>query len=154
MQAPASASPSTPDTDDTEHTLFEGHPAMVPNLLTLLVTVLTLGLALLYLWVRTRGTHYRITNQRVIIERGLFSKRMDQVDTYRINDYVVERPFGQRIMGTGNIMLSSIDRSNPKVEIIGIKTDVLALYEQLRKATEEQKIRRGVRTLDNTEHAM
>ena len=95
MQAPASASPSTPDTDDTEHTLFEGHPAMVPNLLTLLVTVLTLGLALLYLWVRTRGTHYRITNQRVIIERGLFSKRMDQVDTYRINESnltVTQRP--------------------------------------------------------------
>lgn len=62
----------------------------------LLVTVLTLGLALLYFWAVSRATRYRVTTQRVVIERGLLSKRLDQVDLYRIQDYVVERPFGQR----------------------------------------------------------
>lgn len=143
---------TTDSTNNAETTLFEGNPALVPNVWALLVSVCTLGIALLYFLIRAKQTHYRITSQRVIIEKGLFSKRMDQIDTYRINDYVVERPLGQRIMGTGNIVLSSIDRSNPEVRIDDIKTDVLALYEQLRKATEDQKIRRGVRTLDNTEH--
>ena len=106
------------------------------------------------MWYRSRQVHYRITTQRIILEHGILSKRMDQIDTYRINDFVVERPFGQRLMGTGNIGLTSIDRSNPDTRIEGIKTDVLALYEQLREAAQDQKMRRGVRTLDNSEHAV
>lgn len=141
----------TTDTN-AEATLFEGNPALVPNVWAALVSVLTVGIALLYFLVKSKQTHYRITTQRVIIEKGLFSKRMDQIDTYRINDYVVERPLGQRMLGTGNIVLTSLDRSTPEVRIEDIKTDVLALYESLRKATEEQKQRRGVRTLDANEH--
>jgi uncharacterized membrane protein YdbT with pleckstrin-like domain len=143
---------TTQENANAEKVLFEGNPSLVPDVFSLLVTILTVGLALIYFAVRAKQTHYRITNQRVIIEKGLFSKRMDQIDTYRINDYVVERPLGQRIMGTGNVVLTSMDRSNPEVRIEGIKTDVLALYEDLRKATEDQKIRRGVRTLDAAEH--
>lgn len=142
----------TADATNAETTLFEGNPALVPNAWALLVSVLTVGLALLYFLIRSKQVHYKITTQRVIIEKGLFSKRMDQIDTYRINDYVVERPFGQRMLGTGNIVLTSIDRSTPEVRIEDIKTDVLALYESLRKATEDQKLRRGVRTLDANEH--
>ena len=36
----------------------------------------------------------------------------------------------------------------PALRIDGIKADVVALYERLRKATEEEKRRRGVRVLD------
>ncbi|MBC7171699.1 MAG: PH domain-containing protein, partial [Polyangiaceae bacterium] len=82
---------------------------------------------------------------------GILSKRLDQIDTYRINDYVVERPLGQRLVGTGNLVLSALDRSTPEIHIVGLKTDVTSLYEKLRKATEEQKARRGVRVID-TDH--
>lgn len=134
--------------DDAENLLFEGHPAMVPGLAELLLSILTVGLALLYFWPRARATRYRITNQRVVVESGLFSKRLEQIDTYRIHDYVVERPFLQRMLGTGNIVLSTQDRSTPAVRLFGLKTDVVALYEKLRKATEQQKRLRGVRVLD------
>jgi hypothetical protein len=82
------------------------------------------------------------------VETGLFSKRLDQIDLYRIHDYVVERPLGQRLMGTGNLVLSTQDRSTPAVTLAGLSTDVVQLYEQLRKATEQEKRRRGVRVLD------
>ena len=144
--------PDAPTTPNNEKVLFEGYPSVIPGALALLIATLTLGLALIYFFVRSRQTHYKITTQRIIIKRGILSKKMDQVDTYRINDFVVERPFGQRLMGTCNIVLTSMDRSNPEVHINGIRTDVLALYEQLRVATEDQKIRRGVRTLDASEH--
>lgn len=134
--------------DDAENLLFEGHPAMVPGLAELLLSILTVGLALLYFWPRAQATRYRITNQRVVVESGLFSKRLEQIDTYRIHDYVVERPFLQRMLGTGNIVLSTQDRSTPAVRLFGLKTDVVALYEKLRKATEQQKRLRGVRVLD------
>ncbi len=143
MTAPASASPS-----EGETVLFDGHPPLCPSALDVLVAVLTVGFALIYFFVRSRSVHYRITTERVVIETGLLNKRMDQIDVYRINDYVVEMPFGQRLVGTGNLVLSAMDRSTPDVRLFGLKTDVRDLYEKLRKATEDQKRRRGVRTVD------
>jgi len=142
--------PASPSADaDAEVLLYEGSPAALPSFGALALTIITLGLALLFFWPRSRATRYRITNQRVVVESGLFSKRMEQVDTYRIHDYVVERPLGQRIMGTGNISLLTQDRTTPAVRLDGLSTDVVALYEKLRKATEQQKRLRGVRVLDS-----
>lgn len=138
----------TPHPPEGETTLYEGNPAMVPNVGLLLLCIITLGIALLFLWLKAKGRHYRITNQRIVIEDGLFSKKLEQVDLYRITDYVVERPFGQRIMGTGNIVLEAIDSTSPMLRIANLKTDVVDLYEKLRVATEAAKQRRGVRVVD------
>ena len=51
-------------------------------------------------------------------------------------------------MGTGNLVLETMDKTTPELRIEGIKTDVTALYERLRFATEAEKRRRGVRLLD------
>ncbi len=131
-----------------EELLFSGRPALIPGVGSLVLAVLTLGISVLVAWFRTRGIHYRITSQRVIIEQGVFSKRMEQLDLYRVVDYVVERPFGQRIMGTGNIILEAMDKTTPEIRIVAIKTNVVSLYEKLRYATEQEKKKRGVRVLD------
>jgi uncharacterized membrane protein YdbT with pleckstrin-like domain len=132
----------------SEELLFAGRPALIQGLGGLLLAVLTVGLSVVVRWVQTRGTHYKITSQRVVIEQGVFSKRMEQLDLYRVVDYVVERPFGQRIMGTGNIILETIDKTTPEIRIVGIKTDVMKLYEKLRYSTEQEKKKRNVRLLD------
>jgi uncharacterized membrane protein YdbT with pleckstrin-like domain len=75
-------------TKRSESTLFEGHPALVPSIGALLVAILTLGLALIVFWWRSRAVHYRLTSQRVVIESGILSKKMEQIDLYRIRDYV------------------------------------------------------------------
>ena len=131
-----------------EELLFSGRPALIPGVGSLILAVLTLGLSVLVAWFRTRGIHYKITSQRVVIEQGVFSKRMEQLDLYRVVDYVVERPFGQRIMGTGNIILEAMDKTTPEIRIVAIKTNVVSLYEKLRYATEQEKKKRGVRVLD------
>ncbi|MFO0569705.1 MAG: PH domain-containing protein [Polyangiaceae bacterium] len=131
-----------------EDVLFEGGPALVPGIGSLLLCILTLGLALPVLWFRRNGKRYKITTQRLVVEVGLFSKTMEQIDLYRITDYVVERPFGQRMLGTGNLVLEAIDSTTPMLRLDGLKTDVVALYEKLRIATEAAKQRRGVRVVD------
>jgi hypothetical protein len=131
-----------------EEVLYEGRPAAVQSLGGFVLAVLTLGLSWLVMWLRMRGTKVRITSQRIIVERGLLSPRLEQVDLYRIVDYVVERPFFQRIMGTGNITFETLDKTQPKVRITGIRTDVVALYERIRAATEAEKRRRGVALVD------
>lgn len=137
-----------PGASGGEDLLYEGTPAIVQGFGGLLLAILTLGISLVVAWFRTRGIRYRVTSQRIVIERGIFSKRMEQIDLYRIVDYVVERPLGQRIMGTGNIVLEAMDKTTPEIRIEGIKTDVVALYERLRYCTEQEKRRRGVRVID------
>jgi hypothetical protein len=78
----------------------------------------------------------------------LLSKRLEQVDTYRIKDYVVERPLGQRLLGTGNIQLLTVDTTTPLVELRGLPTDVMALYERLRVAAEAERSARAVRVVE------
>lgn len=135
--------------EDEERLLFEGRQAIWIGIGDVLISILTLGLAALYFWFRSLGAHYKVTTRRVMVDRGLFSKRLEQVDNYRIKDYVVERPFGQRLLGTGNLLLHTMDQTSPSVRLVGLKTDVVALYEQLRTAAELERSRRNVRLLDN-----
>jgi len=150
-----SPSPSIPgavpnvDSDHSEEVvLFEGRPALVPSIGVLSLVLLTLGLWLLPRWWHRGSKLYRITTRRIVVETGVLSKRLEQIDLYRIADYAVERPFGQRVMGTGNLLLKTFDKSTPELNVHEIATDVVALYEKLRSATEAEKSRRGVRMVD------
>ncbi len=131
-----------------EQTLFEGQPALVHSLGALLLAIFTLGIAVIVFYFQRGGTSYRVTTQRIVIDRGIFSKKMEQIDLYRINDFSVDRPFGQRVLGTGNLKLVTFDKTSPVVQLDGLKTDVVGLYEVLRKAVEASKQQRGVRMID------
>jgi uncharacterized membrane protein YdbT with pleckstrin-like domain len=130
-----------------EEVLFEGRPALVPSLEVLLLVLVTLGLWLLPRWWQQGSKLYRVTTRRIVVETGVLSKRLEQIDLYRIADYTVDRPFGQRVLGTGNLLLRTFDKSTPILDVREIKTDVVALYERLRTATEQEKSRRSVRMI-------
>ncbi len=131
-----------------EEVFFEGRPAAIGSLGALLLVILTAGLAAIYFYFRTLGRKYRITSQRVVIEYGVLSKRVEQIDLYRIVDFVVTRSLGQRIMGTGTITLDSTDKTTPDVRIEGIRANVMGLYERMRAAALTEKQKRGVRMID------
>jgi uncharacterized membrane protein YdbT with pleckstrin-like domain len=131
-----------------EELLFEGRPALIRSLGQLLLCLVTLGIWLIPSWWASLSKHYRVTSRRVVVETGVLSKKLEQVDLYRISDYTVDRPFGQRLVGTGNILLKTFDKTTPEVTLGGLKTDVVALYEQLRSATEIDRKKRGVRMVD------
>jgi uncharacterized membrane protein YdbT with pleckstrin-like domain len=140
---------SEADSDHSaEDILFEGRPALVPSIQILALAILTLGIWLLPRWWHRGSKLYRVTTRRIVVETGVLSKRLEQIDLYRIADYTVDRPFGQRILGTGNLLLRTFDKSTPELHVREIKTDVVALYEKLRVATEAEKTRRGVRMVD------
>src|SRR5688500_3602730 len=111
-------SPTLPTgSEPGEEVLFDGHPALVPSCGKLLLAIITLGLWLAPLWWQSRGRHYRLTTRRVVVETGILNKRLEQVDLYRVSDYTVLRPVSQRIMGTGNLLLRTLDRTSPEVLI-------------------------------------
>lgn len=128
--------------------LFAGSPAALPTIGAWALAVATLGLYALVAWLRARATTIRVTTQRIVVEQGFFSKTLDQVDLYRVVDYRVERPFGQRLVGTGNLVLETVDKTTRELTLRGLRTDVVALYERLRSATEAERARQKVRLMD------
>ncbi|HYP75728.1 MAG TPA: PH domain-containing protein [Polyangiaceae bacterium] len=152
MNAPREAERGVPAGEESDHSgevvLFEGRRALVPSVSVLLLAILTLGLWLLPRWWHRGSKLYRITTRRIVVETGVLSKRLEQIDLYRIADYTVDRPFLQRVLGTGNLLLKTFDKSTPELDVREIKTDVVALYEKLRVATEAEKAKRGVRMVD------
>ena len=136
------------DDHSGEEVLFEGRRALVPSVSVLLLVIVTLGLWLIPRWWHRGSKLYRVTTRRIVVETGVLSKRLEQIDLYRIADYTVDRPFFQRMLGTGNLLLKTFDKSTPELQVREIKTDVVALYEKLRVATEAEKAKRGVRMID------
>ncbi|HYQ03459.1 MAG TPA: PH domain-containing protein [Polyangiaceae bacterium] len=152
MSAPSEAERAVEAGGDGDHSgesvLFEGRRALIPSVSVLVLVIVTLGLWLIPRWWHRGSKLYRITTRRIVVETGVLSKRLEQIDLYRIADYTVDRPFFQRVMGTGNLLLKTFDKSTPELHVREVKTDVVALYEKLRAATEAEKAKRGVRMID------
>jgi uncharacterized membrane protein YdbT with pleckstrin-like domain len=144
----SNASATEPAPSSAEEVLFDGHPALVPTAGALALSVLTLGLWLVVLLARSRGSRYRITTERIVIEEGLFSQRLEQVPLYRVVDFVVQRSVGERMMGTGTLVLETLERTTKELTLTGLPVDVRALYERLRTAAEAQRKAHLVRVVE------
>ncbi len=131
-----------------ERTLFEGSPATIGSAWDLLFAILTLGLGAIWLAIRARGTVYKVTNTRIVVETGIANKKIEQVDLYRVVDFAVLLPLEQRLVGTGTLVLETEDRTTREVRLERIRTDVRKLYEDLRTARDAERARRGVTTMD------
>lgn len=66
-------------------------------------------------------TKYRLSEERLFIEKGFFSKTEDEVRLYRIMDVSLKRSFGQRIFGVGTIHCCSADKTLGDFDILSIK---------------------------------
>jgi uncharacterized membrane protein YdbT with pleckstrin-like domain len=63
--------------------------------------------------VRLQSTIYTITNQRVMIERGMLSKSLNEIDLRYIDDTQFFQSFAGRLLGIGNVTLISSDKAFP-----------------------------------------
>jgi membrane protein YdbS with pleckstrin-like domain len=130
---------------EVERTLFAGREAPVYSLGQWAVVVLTLGLAWIVYWVRSRAVRYTITTQRIQIERGLFSTLKINVELFRIDDFDIHRPFAMRVLGYAVLHLRSSDPDFQSVQIVGVpKLDELA--DTLRECSLRERSRRRVTT--------
>lgn len=66
-------------------------------------------------------TVYKLTEEKLFIESGFFSKKEEEVRLYRIMDLTLKRSFWQRLVGVGVIHCCTADRSTPEFNIGSIK---------------------------------
>jgi hypothetical protein len=57
----------------------------------------------------------KLTSQRVVITCGLFSRRVEEVEYYRVRDTQYKQKIIQRLFNTGTITLISDDATSPKL---------------------------------------
>lgn len=89
-----------------------------------LAAAILLSLRLLYAFVYLRRTEYRINGEQLIMEHGVFTRKSDYLELYRIVDFNENRTLPQQICGLKSVTIYSGDRSNPKLVITGVKNDL------------------------------
>lgn len=98
-------------------------------------------------WIGTRTHVYEITTQRIKLSTGLLSRRTSELELYRVRDYSVIEPFWLRLVGCGNIVLETADRTTPEVLLRAVPR-AQTLKDQIRTHTERMRQLRGVRDLE------
>ena len=94
---------------------------------------------LLHVWLKTKSLSYRLTTQRLFVRKGLISKRVEEIELFRVKDVTVNQGIIQRMLGFGTIIVLSSDDSTPKVVLMGVpkpndvKEEIRTHYRAARK---------------------
>ncbi|MEE8526165.1 MAG: PH domain-containing protein, partial [Thermoanaerobaculia bacterium] len=62
---------------------------------------------LLQAWVQVKTTSWRLTNQRLVVETGIFSKTLDNVDIRTVDDTKLRQSITGRLLGFGTVVVIS-----------------------------------------------
>ena len=84
-------------------------------------------------------TKYMLTEDRLFVEKGLFTTTLDEENLYRVRDIRVTRTLGQKLFGLGTVTVFSTDASNGETVLqsikrpIEVKEEIVGLVEAARK---------------------
>lgn len=111
------------------------------------LTIITLGLYFLVIYLIRFYTRYTLTNERLIIESGILKKERDEIELFRVKDSSVRAGLFQRFVGYGNIAVVSTDLTGDFV--LENIPDAISKREQIRDFAKKAREAAGVRTIVN-----
>lgn len=85
------------------------------------VLMVVFSLQLLYTFIYIRSIEYRITDQQIIVEHGVFRRSTDYMELYRVIDFNEHRNIMQQICALKTITIYAGDRNMPVLNIVGVK---------------------------------
>ena len=117
---------------------------------TLLLCLVGVGLVIVLVrYLQALATTYEVTDQRLILHRGLVMKTVDEIELYRIKDVRLDYSLLNQMVDIGTITLTSTDRTTGDTAFV--LRDVPMARERregLRGLVERARQRRGVREID------
>ena len=113
-------------------------------LLGLLVVTLPVTL---YQYLRVRTHTFTLTSERLRVATGVISRRYDDLELYRVKDFVLGRSLWERALGLGTLTLMTSDPTTPRVVLRAIP-DPVRVLELFRGRVEALRLKRGVREMD------
>jgi uncharacterized membrane protein YdbT with pleckstrin-like domain len=86
--------------------------------------ITVVGLRLLKLSWRVavlKSHHYRITDQRIVIESGVLSRQIEEIDMRNVEDLVYRQSLLERLLGVGDITIVSADKTTARMRLVGLE---------------------------------
>jgi uncharacterized membrane protein YdbT with pleckstrin-like domain len=114
----------------------------------LVLSVVAVGL-FLWRWFQNLASRYELTEQRLIIRRGLVAKSVDEIELYRIKDVRINFSLINQIAGIGTISIASSDETTRGGDLV--IRDVEKAQERretLRRLVDAARQKRLVREVD------
>jgi uncharacterized membrane protein YdbT with pleckstrin-like domain len=91
--------------------------------LTVAVTVLVVARLAKLAWHAAvlRSHRYKVTNQRILLETGVLSKRIDEVDMRTVEDIEFRQRLLERLLGIGDIAIIAADKGMARFRLIAVE---------------------------------
>lgn len=89
-------------------------------------------------------TRYRVDEERLYLQIGLFRSETNELLLYRVLDVKSARTLWQKLLGVGTITLASSDQSTPKLELKNIR-DCDRVRKFLSNLVEKKRSELGIR---------
>jgi membrane protein YdbS with pleckstrin-like domain len=97
-------------------------------------TIFVVGLILFYKAWKIRMTHYEVSPDRIEYGEGVFDRRVDNIDMFRVVDIKLRRNVLDCMVGVGTVTLTTSDKNQPEFEFKKIKNS-RELYDTIKKAS-------------------
>lgn len=104
------------------------------------------GLSLLILLCRIaslKSMCYEVTNDRIEFSRGIFSRKIDNIDMFRVVDLSLHRTLFDCVIGVGTVTLITTDKTDPEFAFEKVRY-AKDLYGTIKKASLNADDRRSV----------
>ena len=92
-------------------------------------------------------TRYRLSEDRIFVEKGFFNIHVEEVLLYRVRDLELQLRLTQRIFGVGTICVHSSDKTAPDLFLLNVKRPREA-KELIFRQVEQEKDKRRMRTME------
>lgn len=83
-------------------------------------------------WLVRIGEEYRVFEESVEVEAGILTRRIGNVQLFRVRDLGLHQSVLGRLLGVGDVLVASTDQSTPRLVIRGVE-DPRTVYETLRE---------------------
>jgi len=105
-------------------------------------------------WVRNMATRYDVTEDRLILHRGILNKSIDDIELYRVKDIRVGFSLINQWAGIGTItLISSDETTGSRPFLIPAVEHARERREKLRDLVNAARRARGVREFDMVQEA-
>jgi uncharacterized membrane protein YdbT with pleckstrin-like domain len=106
-------------------------------------------LLILWKWFENMAAKYEVTEERLIIRRGIISKSIDEIELYRIKDIKIDFSLINQIAGIGRLTIASSDETTRAGDLVIAGIDrAQERRETLRRLVDTARQKRNVREID------
>lgn len=111
--------------------------------LSVLVLGLAAAFALFWKLLTLKSIRYEVTPDRIEWSRGIFDRKVDNVDMFRVIDLKLRRSLLECFLGIGTVIVLTNDQSDPQFEFKKVRR-CRRLYDTLKEAGLNADRKRGV----------